>query len=94
MQSGSLTIRRSHLLIVAALGELALQQSAARVEEAYEALLEGRPIRSWSAPELVELEAIANGDRWPCSFRPDSVVSHELGQNVLRSATTAALAAR
>ncbi len=48
---------------LAALGELALQQSAARVEEAYEALLEGRPIRSWSAPELVELEAIANGEQ-------------------------------
>ncbi len=39
------------------------QQSAARAEEVIEALLEGRPIRSWSAPELVELEALAAGEQ-------------------------------
>ena len=33
------------------------------MEEVIEALLEGRPIRSWSTPELVELEALAAGEQ-------------------------------
>ena len=58
-------------MTLAAFGDLALQQqSAARAEEVIEALLEGRPIRSWSTPELLELEALAAGEQ-VCSLGLD-----------------------